>query len=124
MFGSEEDLNNSISNSMIISIIHPTPEKIDLSQKVLEKTGFDYKERLKFICTSNFKDIYKDLDKSGTQQESQSSKGLINRKWIDDLCNRRPSLIIYFYPIPKGANKNSEEKKIYENLLKNKKFDD
>ena len=124
MFGSEEDLNNSISNSMIISIIHPTPEKIDLSQKVLEKTGFDYKERLKFICTSNYKDIYKDLDKSGTQQESQSSKGLINRKWIDDLCNRRPSLIMYFYPIPKGANKNSEEKKIYENLLEIKKFDD
>ena len=124
MFGSEEDLKNAIPNSMIISIIHPTPEKIDLSQRVLEKTGFDFKERLKFNCTSNYKDIYKDLYKLGALQESQSSKGLINRKWIDDLCNRRPALIIYFYHVPKGSNKSLEEKKIFENLMEIKKSDD
>ena len=124
MFGSEEDLKNAIPNSMIISIIHPTPEKIDLSQRILEKTGFDFKERLKFNFTSNYKEIYKDLYKLGAIQESQSSKGLINRKWIDDLCNRRPALIIYFYHVPKGSNKSLEEKKIYENIMEIKKFDD
>ena len=124
MFGSEEDLKNAIPNSMIISIIHPTPEKIDLSQRILEKTGFDFKERLKFNFTSNYKEIYKDLYKLGAIQESQSSKGLINRKWINDLCNRRPALIIYFYHVPKGSNKSLEEKKIYENIMEIKKFDD
>ena len=123
MFGSEEELKNSISNSMIVSIVHPTPDKIDLSQKVLEKTGFEFKERLKFICTPNYKDIYKDIDKP-KQQESQSSKGLINRRWIDDLCNKKPALIIYFYHIPKGANKSLEEKKIYDNILDIKRTDE
>ena len=124
MFGSEEDLNNSIPNSMIISIIHPNPQKIDLSQKILEKTGYDFKERLKFIYTQNYKDIYKDLDSQNIEKEPLSSKGIINKKWMDDLCNRRPALIIYFYQIPNGADKSSEEKKIYEQLTEIKKLDD
>ena len=111
MFGNEEELKNSIPNSMRVSIINPTPQKNDLSQRVLNSIGFDYKERLKFTCTSNHNDIYKDIDKFSFNQESQSSKGLINIKWIDDLCNRRPALIIYYYHIPKGANKSLEEKK-------------
>ena len=124
MFGNEEELKNSIPNSMRVSIINPTPQKNDLSQRVLNSIGFDYKERLKFTCTSNHNDIYKDIDKFSFNQESQSSKGLINIKWIDDLCNRRPALIIYYYHIPKGANKSLEEKKIYENLIEIKKNDE
>ena len=124
MFGSEEDLKNSIPNSMVISIIHPNPQKCDLTQRILEKTGYDFKERLKFTCTQNYKDIYKDLDSSNTEKEPSSSRGLINRKWIDDLCYRRPALIIYFYQIPNGADKSSEEKKIYEQLAEIRKLDD
>ena len=124
MFGNEDVLKNSIPNSMRITIIHPTPQKNDLSQRVLEKTGLDFKERLKISCISNYKDIYKDIGKLAIQQESKASRGLINRKWIDDICNRRPALIIYFYHIPNGANKSLEEKKIYENLSEIKKFDE
>ena len=124
MFGNEEDLKNSIPNSMLISIIHPNPAKNDFSQRILEKTGIELKERLKFSCLSNYKDIYKDIEKPSSQKETQSSRGLINKKWIDDLYNRRPALIIYFYQIPNGVNKSMEEKKIYENLLEIKKSDD
>ena len=124
MFGNEEELKNSIPNSMRISIINPTPQKNDLSQRILDKTGPEYKERLKFTCTSNYKDIYKDLDKLSFQKDAQTSNGLINIKWIDDLCNRRPSLIIYYHHIPNGSNKSLEEKKIYENLVEIKKYDE
>ena len=124
MLGSEEDLNNPIQNSMLITIIHPNPAKNDLSQRVQEKVGLELKERLKFSCISDYKNLYKDLDKSTSQQEPQSSRGLINKKWLDDLYNRKPALIIYFYQIPNGANKMMEEKKIYENLLEIKKADD
>ena len=123
MFGNEDDLKNSIPNSMRVTIIHPTPQKNDLSQRILDKTELSLKERLKFNCISNYKDIYKDLDKP-FQQDQESSKGLINRKWIDDICNRRPALIIYFYHIPNGANKSLEEKKMYESLQEIKKNDD
>ena len=44
-----------------------------------------------------FNQLY-DLDKKSPQSESQTAKGLINTKWIDDVCNKKPSLIIYFYP--------------------------
>jgi len=124
MFGNEEELKNSIPNSMRVSIINPTPQKNDLSQRILDKTGPEYKERLKFTCTSNYKDIYKDLDKLSFQKDGQTSNGLINRKWIDDLCNRRPALIIYYHHIPNGSNKSLEEKKIYENLVEIKKYDE
>ena len=120
MIGNEEDLKKPIPNSMLISIIHPNPTKNDLSQRIFEKAGFDLKERLKITYVSNYKNIY-DLDK---KKESQTSKGLINTKWIEDVCNKNPSLIIYFYPIPNGANKSLEEKKIYENISEIKKYDD
>ena len=123
MFGNEEDLNNPIPNSMLISIVHPNPTKNDLSQRILEKTGFDLKERLKITYVSNYRNIY-NLDKPSPQKESQSSKGLINSKWIDDVCNKKPSLIIYFYQIPNGANKSLEEKKIYDNITEIKKCDE
>ena len=123
MFGNEEDLKNQIPNTMLISIIHPNPTKNDLSQRILEKAGFDLKERLKITYVSNYRNIY-DLDKKSPQNESQAAKGLLNKKWIDDIYNKKPSLIIYFYQIPNGSNKSLEEKKIYENISEIKKCDE
>ena len=53
MFGKEGDLNNSIPNTMKITIVHPNPSKNELSQRIIERAGNDLKERLKFTCTSN-----------------------------------------------------------------------
>ena len=124
MFGNEEELKNSIENTIRVAIINSTAQKSDLNQRILNKTGFDFKDRLKIICASNYNDIYKDLDKISFQKDTQSSKGLINIKWIDDICNRRPALIIYYHHIPNGSDKSLEEKKIYENLVEIKKYDE
>lgn len=124
MFGNEEELKNSIPNTIRVAIINPNPQNNDLNQRILQKTGFDFKERLKIICASNCNDIYKDLEKLSFQKDTQASKGLINTKWIDDICNKIPALIIYYYHISNGANKSLEEKKIYENIIEIKKYDE
>ena len=125
MFNNEEELKNSIPNTMNISIIYPNPKKNDLSQKVLEKIGLDFKERLKFSCVTAVKDIYKDLEIISFQKEKvQPSNGLINKKWMDDLFTKRPALIIYYYKIPNGANKAAEEKKIYESISEIRNYDE
>ena len=124
MFGNEEELKKSIPNTIRVAIINSNSQKNDLSQRILQKIGFDFKERLKIICTLNYNDIYKDLDKLSFQKDTQASKGLINSKWIDDICNKRPALIIYYHYIPNGANKSLEEKKIYENVIEIKKYDE
>ena len=124
MFGNEEELKDSIPNIIRVAIINSNPKINDLNQRILQKIGFDFKERLKINYTSNYNDIYKDLDKLSFQKENQASKGLINTKWIDDICNKRPALIIYYHYIPNGANKNLEEKKMYENLIEIKKYDE
>ena len=124
MFGNEEELKNPIPNTIRVAIINSNPKKNDLSQRILQKTGFDFKERLKIIYMSDYKDIYKDLDKLSFQKDIQTSKGLINTNWIDDICNKRPALIIYYHYIPIGANKSFEEKKIYENVIEIRKNDE
>ena len=85
MIGKWRRLKNSIPNSMLISIIHPNLAKNDFSQRILEKSGIEFKELLKFSCASNYKDIYKDKEKPTSQKETQYSKGLINKKLIDNL---------------------------------------
>ena len=124
MFGNEEELKNLIPNTIRGAIINSNLKKNDLSQRILQKTGFDFKERLKIIYMSDYKDIYKDLDKLSFQKDIQTSKGLINTNWIDDICNKRPALIIYYHYIPIGANKSFEEKKIYENVIEIRKNDE
>ena len=125
MFTNEEDLKSPLKNTMQIAIVHPNPQQNELSKKILERVTPEFKERLKFTNYANYKDIYKDLNKNPFTQEGQSFKrGLINEKWLDDLYNKRPALIIYFYFIPNGANKPLEEKKIYENISEIKKFDE
>ena len=125
MFTNEEDLKSPLKNTMQIAIVHPNPQQNELSKKILERVTPEFKERLKFTNYANYKDIYKDLNKNPFTQEGQSFKrGLINEKWLDDLYNKRPALIIYFYFIPNGANKPLEEKKIYENIAEIKKYDE
>ena len=123
MFENEEELKSPLRNIMQIAIVHPNPQQNELSKKILERVTPEFKERLNFTNYSNYKDIYKDLNKLLFTQEAQTfRKGLINQKWLDELYNKRPGLIMYFYFIPNGANKPLEEKKIYENITEIKKI--
>ena len=125
MFENEEELKKPLRNTMQIAIVHPNSQQNDLYKKIIDKATPEFKDRLKFSFYKNYKEIYKDLGKLPFTQEAQSyKKGLINEIWINELYEKRPSLIIYFYFIQNGANKALEEKKIYENISEIKKYDE
>ena len=125
MFENEDELKNPFQNKMHIAFLHPNPSKNDLTKKILEKVTPEFKDRLIFTNYTNYKDIYKDLTKLTFSQEAKSfKKGLINQNIINELYNQRPALIIYFHFVPNGANKNLEEKKLYENISEIKKYDE
>ena len=125
MFENEDDLKCPLKNIMQIAIIHPNPQQNELSKKILERAVPEFKDRLNFTYYTNYKDIYKDFTKHPfTQEVPNSKKGLLNKNWLDELYNKRPALIIYFYFIQNGANKSAEEKKIFETLSEIKKCDE
>ena len=125
MFENEEELKKPFQNKMHIAFLHPNPSKNDLTKKILEKVTPEFKDRLIFTNYTNSKDIYKDLTKLSFSQENKTFKrGLINQNIINELYQRRPALIIYFHFVPNGANKNLEEKKLYEDIAEIKKYDE
>ena len=125
MFESEEALKTPLKNTMQIAIVHPNSQENEYSKKILERVTPEFKGRLKFTNYKNYTDIYKDLNKLPFTQEGQTFKrGLFSENWLEELYNKRPALIMYFYFIPNGADKNLEEKKIYENITEIKKYDE
>ena len=125
MFENEDEIKKPFNNKMHIAFLHPNPSQNDLTKKILEKVTPEFKDRLIFTNYTNYKDIYKDLSKLSFSQEAKTYKrGLINQNIIDELYERRPALIIYFHFVPNGANKNLEEKKLFENIAEIKKYDE
>ena len=125
MFENEQEIKKPLNNKMHIAFLHPNPSQNDLTKKILEKVTPEFKDRLIFTNYTNYKDIYKDLSKLTFSQDTKSYKrGLINQNIINELYERRPALIIYFHFVPNGANKSSEEKKLYENISEMKKYDE
>ena len=122
MYDNEDELNISIPRTLRISIINPLVPKIDLSKKILEKTSYEYKERVKFSLFTNIKDIYK--PKKDISLEQKTSKGLIDKKWLEDITQNMPCLIILYYHIDeKNTNLDLEQQKIYNILEEIKKND-
>ena len=120
MYNDEEELNIGLPRILHIAIINPLPPQVDLSKKILEKTSYEYKERLKFILLKNIKSLYKPKELS---LEQKSSKGLIDTKWFEDITQNNPCLIILYYHIDEKANLESEQQKIYNLLEEIKKND-
>ena len=121
MYDNEDDLNICLPRILRIAIINPLVPKTDLAKKILEKTSYEYKERLKFTLYTNANDLYK--AKTLPLEEQKSSKGLLDIKWFKDITQNRPCLIILYYHIDEKANLESEQQKIY-NLLENIKKND
>ena len=120
MYNDEEELNKGLPRILHIAIVNPLPPKVDLPKKILEKTSYEYKDRLKCILATNIKNLYKQKDFSLDQK---SSKGLINTKWFEDITQINPCLIILYYHIDEKANLDSEQQKIYNLLEEIKKQD-
>ena len=119
MYDNEEELNNPLSRILHVTIINPIMTKIDISQKILEKTSYEYKDRLKFKTITNIKDLYKPI--SNTIENTK--KGLIDINWLKDIYEK-PSLILLYYHIePNESNLEFEQQKIYNMIQDIKKND-
>ena len=125
MFENEEELKKPLENIMQIAIVHPNYQPTELSKKILERVTPEYKGRLNITFYKDYKEIYQDLSKLSFNPEGQSyKKGLLNLNSLNELYTKRPAFIMYFYFVPKGANKVLEEKKLYENISEIKKSDE
>ena len=125
MFENEEELKKPLENIMQIAIVHPNYQPTELSKKILERVTPEYKGRLNITFYKDYKEIYQDLSKLSFNPEVQSyKKGLLNLNSLNELYTKRPAFIMYFYFVPKGANKVLEEKKLYENISEIKKSDE
>ena len=122
MYDNEDDLNISLPRTLRIAIINPLVPKTDLAKKILDKTSYEYKERLKFTLYTNTKNLYP-TQPFHLEEQKSSSKGLIDNNWFKDITQNRPCLIILYYHIDEKANLEAEQQKIY-NLLESIKKND
>ena len=120
MYDNEDELSNTIPRTLRIAIINSVNPTTDLSQKILEKIGYEFKNRLKFQLLTNIKDLYKQKD---LLSQEKISKGLIDTKWFEEITSSRPCLIILYYHIDEKANVAQEHEKIYNLLQEIKKND-
>ena len=120
MFGDEKELTYSIVNTMRIAIINPNTTN-DISTHIFNKLNSDIKNRIKISLIPSTSDLFK-LNQNNSNESTQQI-GLINKKWISDIINQIPCVILLYYYIKPGANKENEEKIIFENIQEIKKYD-
>ena len=123
MFGDENKLLSPLHRSLKITIINSQTStgSPDLSARIIEKAGIEFKDRLKFSKTGDIKDIYKDVTPLTSDQKNK--KGLLNTKWLYEICELKPSVIIYYYHVKEGVNKDQEEQTIFNKIEEIKKYD-
>ena len=119
MNDNEEELNIPLPRIFHITIINPLKPKVDIVQKILEKTSYEYKDRLKFKLITNIKDLYKPL----SDTTNNPKKGLIDINWLKDTFNS-PCLILLYHHIEQAEqNSESEQQKMYNIIQEIKKRD-
>ena len=120
MFGSEVEYKNPLSNSMRAAIVNYNMQNIELATKIQEKIILLNKIKYQINYVDNISDLfkYKEIYKG------EVSKGLINKKRINNIINFIPSVVILYYHIKSGSNKEIEENNIFnqvEEIRKNSK---
>ena len=109
MFGNELEYKIPLPNSMRVAIINYNIKNIELATKIQEKVLITSKKKLQIVIAEKISELfkYKELLKDGP------TKGLINKKWINNIINYIPSVVIINYQIQDGENKEFEQKNIY-----------
>ena len=120
MYDNEDELDEPLSRIIHVTIINSIIPKTDIAQKILEKTSYEYKDRLKFNSITSTKDLYKPL----SEEKENPKKGLIDINWIKDIYEK-PCLILLFYHIEQTEETNLEfeQQKIYNILQEIKRND-
>ena len=101
MFGNEIDLENPISNSLIMALIDKQKEKNTLPKIIQDKVDSIFSQRIKFISFNTIQEFF-DLKQSDNSNNNQ--KGIINIKWIHSITNEKPSVILLFYHMTDNNN--------------------
>ena len=109
MFGNELEYKIPLPNSMRVAIINYNIKNIELATKIQEKVLITSKKKLQIVIAEKISELfkYKESLKDGP------TKGLINKKWMNNIINYIPSVVIINYQIKDGGNKEFEEKNIY-----------
>ena len=118
MFGKEEENRNSLPSSMRIALITTNNTNPDLPLKIQEKILKEKNKNVEFIFVDNAKDLFKYKE----FQKDENVKGLIDKNWINSLKNLIPSVIILYYELQIGPNKETDEKIIYNILEEIKNY--
>ena len=109
MFGNEDEYKSPLANTMRISIINYNSQNFEVALKIQEKIIIANKKRFQVNQVESIKDLFKYKEK----YKEEPYKGLINKKWINNITNCVPSVVIVYYFIKPGANKEIEEKNIF-----------
>ena len=112
MFGNEEENKNSLPDSMRIALITKTNTNPDLPLKIQERIMKIKIKKIDFIFVDNVKDLFKFTE----FKNDGHIKGLIDKSWINKYKNLLPSVIMLYYELQVGINKENDEKVIY-NIL-------
>lgn len=118
MFGSEEEYKIPLTNSMRVAIVSHNIQNIELATKIQEKVLIEYKKKLQFTHVDNINDLFKfrELNKE------EIINGLIDKRWISNVINFVPSVIILNFQIQSIESKESDEKIIYQFSEEIKKY--
>ena len=112
MFGSEVEYKNPLSNSMRAAIVNYNMQNIELATKIQEKIIL--LNKIKFQI--NYVDSINDLFKYKEIYKGEISKGLINKKRINNIINFIPSVVVLYYQVKSGSNKEYEENNIFNQV--------
>ena len=107
MFEKEEEYVKPLSKSLKVAIISYNTQSNQLCANIEEKINNEIKKKLEFIYVDNIRNLYKYKEELYIEEKV---KGLLNKKWMYNVMNVIPSIIIIHYKIAIGANKESEEK--------------
>ena len=109
MFGNEDEYKIPLANTMRVGIINFNIQNLEVAIKIQEKIIIANKKRFQVNQVESIKDLFKYKEK----YKEEPYKGLINQKWINNINNFVPSVVILYYFIKSGANKEIEEKNIF-----------
>jgi hypothetical protein len=112
MFGSEIEYKLPLANSLRIAIVSYNISNIELATKIQEKIMISKKKKFQIIQVEHISDLFKYQENN----KEEKNKGLIDKKWINNIINFIPSVIVLNYQIKPDANKDLEEKNLYLKL--------
>ena len=108
MFGDDNKSKLTLLNTMKITIVDNEGANNELCQMIYGKISKEYVDKIKISSIQNISDLYHNI----SQNKEETSQGLLNTQWMEEISTVRPSVIILYYYIKENSTKEEEEIKI------------